>query len=219
MTIWDTLTGRKSSTTTQSPPASEPHDNFSAAPFDPSTAIQSPSDFILDPTQLHPAAGINQDTLDYLHLEESALSDLPGGQSALPSRGWSDDLCYGTGTSYLIGLTTGGAWGLAEGLQKNPPTMPPRLRLNGVLNAITRRGPFLGNSAGVVAMVYNGINSTIGYYRGKHDITNSVLAGAASGAIFKSTRGLKPMAISAGIVASVAGTWAVFRQVYFESDD
>ncbi|PVI04515.1 mitochondrial import inner membrane translocase subunit tim23 [Periconia macrospinosa] len=219
MTIWDTLTGRKSSTTTQPAPASEPHDNFSSAPFDPNTAIQSPSDFILDPTQLHPAAGINQDTLDYLHLEDSALSDLPGAQSALPSRGWSDDLCYGTGTSYLTGLTIGGAWGLAEGLQKNPPTMPPRLRLNGVLNAITRRGPFLGNSAGVVAMVYNGINSTIGYYRGKHDITNSVVAGAASGAIFKSTRGLKPMAISAGIVASVAGTWAVFRQVYFESDD
>jgi len=219
MTIWDTLTGRKSSTATQSAPASEPHDNFSPAPFDPNTAIQSPSDFILDPTQLHPAAGINQDTLDYLHLEDSALSDLPGAQSALPSRGWSDDLCYGTGTSYLTGLTIGGAWGLAEGLQKNPPTMPPRLRLNGVLNAITRRGPFLGNSAGVVAMVYNGINSTIGYYRGKHDITNSVVAGAASGAIFKSTRGLKPMAISAGIVASVAGTWAVFRQVYFESDD
>lgn len=219
MTIWDSLTGRKSSTTQQAAPASEPHDNFSAAPFDPNTAIQSPTDFILDPTQLHPAAGINLDTLDYLNLEESALSDLPGGQSAIPSRGWSDDLCYGTGTSYVAALGIGGAWGLAEGLQKNPATMPPRLRLNGVLNAITRRGPFLGNSAGVVAMVYNGINSTIGYYRGKHDVTNSVLAGAASGAIFKSTRGLRPMAISSGIVASVAGTWAVFRQVYFSSDD
>jgi import inner membrane translocase subunit TIM23 len=103
----------------------------------------------------------------------------------------------------------GGAWGLAEGLQKNPSSMPPRLRLNGVLNAVTRRGPFLGNSAGVVAMVYNGINSTIGYYRGKHDTTNSVLAGALSGAIFKSTRGVRPMAISSGIVASVAGSWAV----------
>lgn len=98
---------------------------------------------------------------------------------------------------------------MAEGLQKNPPTMSPRLRLNGVLNAVTRRGPFLGNSAGVVALVYNGTNSTIGYWRGKHDITNSVVAGAISGAIFKSTRGLRPMMISAGIVSSVAGTWAV----------
>lgn len=206
-TSWDTITGRKTATTQT--PAVEPHDNFSPTPFDPSSAIQQPSDFILDPTQLHPLAGLNQDTLDYLTLEDSVLSDLPGGQSALPSRGWSDDLCYGTGISYVSALAVGGAWGLAEGLQKNPSTMPPRLRLNGVLNAVTRRGPFLGNSAGVIAMVYNGINSTIGHYRGKHDTTNSVVAGALSGAIFKSTRGLRPMMISSGIVASVAGSWAV----------
>ncbi|KAF2243042.1 mitochondrial import inner membrane translocase subunit tim23 [Trematosphaeria pertusa] len=217
MTIWDTLTGRKSASS-QTTSAPEPHDNFTPAAFDPSSAIQNPSEFIYDPSQLHPLAGLNQDTLDYLSLEDSVLSDLPGSQSALPSRGWSDDLCYGTGISYLSALSIGGAWGLAEGLQKNPPTMAPRLRLNGVLNAVTRRGPFLGNSAGVVAMVYNGINSTIGYYRGKHDVTNSVVAGALSGAVFKSTRGLRPMMISSGIVASVAGTWAMFRKVYFESD-
>jgi mitochondrial import inner membrane translocase subunit TIM23 len=58
-------------------------------------------------------------------------------------------------------------------------------------------------------MVYNGINSTIGAMRGKHDMTNSVVAGALSGAIFKSTRGVRPMMISSGIVASVAGAWAV----------
>jgi import inner membrane translocase subunit TIM23 len=58
-------------------------------------------------------------------------------------------------------------------------------------------------------MVYNGVNSTIGYYRGKHDFTNSVLAGALSGMIFKSTRGVKPMMISGGVVASAAGAWAV----------
>ena len=42
--------------------------------------------------------------------------------------------------------------------------------------------------AGVVAMVYNGANSTLGYYRGKHDAANSVVAGALSGMLFKSTR-------------------------------
>jgi len=227
MTLWDTLTGRKpSSAPTQT---AEPHDNFtqSAAPaaptalpaFDPATAIQHPSEFIIDPSQLHPLAGLNQDTLDYLNLEDSALSDLPGARSALPSRGWSDDLCYGTGVSYVTALCVGGAWGLQEGLKKNPPTMPFRLRLNGVLNSITRRGPFLGNSAGVVAMVYNGINSTIGALRGKHDMTNSIVAGALSGALFKSTKGVRPMMISSGIVASVAGAWAITRKVVFESDE
>ncbi|CAO2652754.1 Nn.00g021650.m01.CDS01 [Neocucurbitaria sp. VM-36] len=221
MAIWDTLTGRKSSSTAQQTQSSDfvKEDNFQPTPFDPSTAIQNPSEFLYaDPSQLHPLAGLNQDTLDYLSLEDSVLSDLPGSQSALPSRGWSDDLCYGTGISYLTALTIGGTWGLAEGLQKNPPTMPPRLRLNGVLNAVTRRGPFLGNSAGVIAMVYNGMNSTIGYYRGKHDMTNSVVAGALSGALFKSTRGTRQMAISSGICASLAGGWAITRKVFFEPD-
>jgi import inner membrane translocase subunit TIM23 len=62
-------------------------------------------------------------------------------------------------------------------------------------------------------MVYNGVNSTIGYYRGKHDTANSIAAGAFSGAIFKSTRGVKPMVISSCIVASIAGAWAVSLQL------
>jgi import inner membrane translocase subunit TIM23 len=206
---WDTLTGRKpKEAATQTPQNADfvKEDTFQPTPFDPNTAIQNPSEFLYDPSQLHPLAGLDQGTLDYLTLEDTVPLD---SQSALPSRGWSDDLCYGTGVSYLSALTIGGAWGLAEGLQKNPASMAPRLRVNGVLNAITRRGPFLGNSAGVIAMVYNGMNSIIGHYRGKHEMSNSVVAGALSGALFKSTRGTRQMAISSGICASVAGGWAV----------
>lgn len=94
-------------------------------------------------------------------------------------------------------------------MNRLPASAPPKLRLNSVLNSITRRGPFLGNSAGVIAMVYNGINSTIGHYRGKHDSANSVAAGALSGMLFKSTRGVRPMMISGGLVAGAAGAWAV----------
>ncbi|EFX04734.1 mitochondrial import inner membrane translocase subunit [Grosmannia clavigera kw1407] len=161
-----------------------------------------------DPTQLHPLAGLNRETLEYITMEDSALSDLPGSQSALPSRGFTDDLCYGTGITYLAALSLGGAWGLQEGLRRSAG-QPPKLRLNSVLNAVTRRGPFLGNSAGVVAIVYNCTNSYIGYLRGRHDAANSVLAGALSGIVFKSTRGVRPMLISGGIVASVAAAWAM----------
>lgn len=216
MSIWDSLTGRKSSsksssgeTTTSTP---EPSTSFQPAPFNPSEGADV-SSFLggaafPDPSQLHPLAGLNQQTLDYISLEDSQLSDLPGSQSALPSRGWSDDLCYGTGVTYLSALTLGGAWGMQEGLRRSSG-QPPKLRLNSVLNAVTRRGPFLGNSAGVIALVYNGINSFIGHQRGKHDAANSIAAGALSGMIFKSTRGLRPMMISGGVVASVAGGWAV----------
>ncbi|KAL4992353.1 Tim17/Tim22/Tim23/Pmp24 family-domain-containing protein [Aspergillus falconensis] len=202
MSIWDSLSGRKQT---------KGADGFdaSAAP-DASSFLSEVA--IPDPSQLHPLAGLNQDTLDYITLEDSALDQLPGSQSVLPSRGWSDDLCYGTGTTYVTALAIGGAWGLAEGLKRTPVTAPPKIRLNSVLNSITRRGPFLGNSAGVVAMVYNGLNSFAGYARGKHDAANSITAGAISGMVFKSTRGLKPMLISGGIVASIAGTWSVAKK-------
>ncbi|CAK7265366.1 Mitochondrial import inner membrane translocase subunit tim23 [Sporothrix epigloea] len=176
------------------------------------------SSVFADPTQLHPLAGLNKETLEYISMEDSALSDLPGSQSALPSRGFTDDLCYGAGITYLTGLTIGGAWGLQEGLRRSAG-QPPKLRLNSVLNAVTRRGPFLGNSAGVVAITYNCINSFIGNLRGRHDAANSVIAGGLSGMLFKSTRGLRPMLISGGIVASVAAAWTVTRRAFFPTHE
>ena len=55
-----------------------------------------------DPTKLHPLAELG-DKLDYLILDDEKTNDLPGSGTAIPSRGWSDDLCYGTGTMYLSG--------------------------------------------------------------------------------------------------------------------
>ncbi|KAI1417845.1 Tim17-domain-containing protein [Hypoxylon sp. FL1857] len=223
MSIWDALTGRKSSSqqssssTPSSAPTPAPADTFTPAPFNPQDA-QGVDSFLkssafADPSLLHPLAGLDKDSLEYLSLEDSALSDLPGAQSAIPSRGFSDDLCYGTGITYLTALSIGGAWGLQEGLRRSAG-QPPKLRLNSVLNAVTRRGPFLGNSAGVVAIAYNCFNSGIGYVRGKHDSANSIAAGALSGMLFKSTRGLRPMLISGGIVASVAAAWAITKKVF-----
>lgn len=219
MGVWDVFTGKSKQSATsdnfdQSAAAASSSPSLQSSYSTPSvddvgSFISSPGAF--DPSALHPLAGLNQDTLDYLTLDDDVLTDLPGGKSLLPSRGWSDDLCYGTGVTYLAALSVGGAWGLAEGLSRLPSTAPPKLRLNSALNAITRRGPFLGNSAGVVALMYNGINSTLGYYRGQHDSFNSVAAGGLSGMAFKATRGVRPMMISGGIVASVAGAWAVSK--------
>ena len=148
------------------------------------------SDLLLgnyDPARLHPLAGLG-DSLDYLALDDDKKSELPGSESALPSRGWSDDLCYGTGTMYLsgmpfipfsiisprllsliltpyhlillslhitcrfrpAGLALGGAWGFREGARRPLAVSNSRLRINSILNSITRRGTFLGNSAGVL---------------------------------------------------------------------
>jgi import inner membrane translocase subunit TIM23 len=52
--------------------------------------------------RLHPLAKLG-DNLDFLALEEDKLTEIEGAASVLPSRGWTDDLCVGTGTTYLSG--------------------------------------------------------------------------------------------------------------------
>ncbi|PKS12668.1 hypothetical protein jhhlp_000876 [Lomentospora prolificans] len=218
--IWDTFTGRKSSQTpqSQSPAPAAPSHPASAA-FDPTEgqgvdAFLKPSAFA-DPSSLHPLAGLDKDTLEYLSLDDTALAE---GHTVVPSRGFFDDLCYGTGITYVTALGIGGAWGLQEGLRRSHG-QPPKLRLNSVLNAVTRRGPFLGNSCGVIAIGYNFINSYIGYLRGKDDAANTILAGALSGMAFRSTKGIRPMMISGAVVGSAAAGWAVVRQIFSPEEE
>lgn len=59
-----------------------------------------------DAAAYHPLANLNNGELDYLLLDDGKLNDMAGGQTVLPSRGWGDELCYGTGTTYLAGEPT-----------------------------------------------------------------------------------------------------------------
>lgn len=170
---------------------------------------------VLDPARLHPLAGLEKG-VEYLDLEEEQLSTLEGSQGLIPSRGWTDDLCYGTGAVYLIGLGLGGSYGFFEGLNNIPANSPGKLQLNTVLNHITRRGPFLGNNLGVLALTYNLINSSIDTFRGKHDTPGSVIAGALTGALFKSSKGIKPMAYASAFMAGAAGTWCAAKKTILE---
>lgn len=186
-----------------------------------------------DVARLHPMAGLGKDEVEYLDIVDAQPSTLEGGRTALPSRGWSDDLCYGTGTTYLSGrfdffshrvscpeltfvpsgLGVGGLLGAREGLFRPLGVQSPtfRLRLNAVLNQITRRGSFMGNSAGVLALIYNIFDASIDGMRGKHDIWGSIGAGGLSGALFKCTAGVRPMMISSSIMMGLAATWSTAK--------
>lgn len=74
--------------------------------FNPNDTVSSFLNTAYDPARLHPLAGLGgTGGLDYISLEDDAGS-LPGahrGGGILPSRGWSDDLTYGTGLTYITG--------------------------------------------------------------------------------------------------------------------
>jgi import inner membrane translocase subunit TIM23 len=86
-------------TPTGAPAASGP----SSSPYAP-TASSILAGTSLDAAALHPLAGVvDNKELDYLLLEDDKLSSVAGGKTVLPSRGWGDELCYGTGSTYLAG--------------------------------------------------------------------------------------------------------------------
>lgn len=230
--FWNALTGKSAAAAQHtSPSPSSSFSNTTDTPF-PSSASTPPTaptaeelgSFLTtptyDPSMLHPLADLTSDTLSYITLDDTASLLGPGSNTgALPSRSFTDDLCYSTGTTYLLGLSTGGLWGFTEGLRKTPPTAPPKIKLNSVLNHITRRGPFLGNNAGVLALAYTCLNAGIGKIRGQTDAANGVLAGAAAGALWKSTRGVRAMAVAGALTGVVAGGWQVVGRALREGED
>lgn len=175
--------------------------------------ITNPLSF--DTKRLHPLAGL-ENGIEYMDLEEEQLSTMEGSQGLIPSRGWTDDLCYGTGAVYLLGLGWGGLAGFIQGIGNIPPNSSGKLQLNTILNSVTKRGPHLGNSAGILAMSYNIVNSIIDSYRGKHDYMGSITAGALTGAIFKSSKGLKSMGYASGLMAGTCSIWCLIKSKLLE---
>ena len=81
-----------------------------------------------------------------------------------------------------------------------------------------------------IALLYNGVNSSIDAMRGKHDTMGSMAAGAVTGAIFKSTgsplsfsadicshfhiflAGIKPAIAAATVISCMAGIWSYVKK-------
>ncbi|PVU87802.1 hypothetical protein BB561_006174 [Smittium simulii] len=163
-------------------------------------AQEGVNDFLssLDINQISSKVSPLASGIEYLNLEEN----LQSSSAALPSRGWSDDLCYGAGTAYLGGLAFGGAWGFIEG--SRTPAKNIKIRINSLLNSMTRRGPFVGNSSGVLALYYNSLYSIIAATRdGKRDAYTSMSSAAITGALFKFPKGLKSSTKAAFACAAV----------------
>jgi import inner membrane translocase subunit TIM23 len=143
--------------------------------------------------------------VDYLYMDE---------RKSRGEHGWGEKACYNTGLTYAAGLFVGGAWGLAEGLRA-PVGNATKLRLNAILNGCTRRGPLLGNSAGVLALMFTSVDHALSKVRGEDDMLNHTVAAGTAGMMFKSTAGLKVAArtgaVFAGLGAVASGAYSLYN--------
>ena len=118
-------------------------------------------------------------------------------EAAVKHRGWSENLTFITGAAYLTGALAGGAYGSYLALSTSLPTVADssKLRLNRVLNMGGARGRNLGNTLGVLGLLYSGIQSLSGYARAEHDSLNSVVAATGTGALYKAAAGPRAAAV------------------------
>eukprot|EP00123_Amoebidium_parasiticum_P022763 comp9445_c0_seq1/m.4500 comp9445_c0_seq1/g.4500 ORF comp9445_c0_seq1/g.4500 comp9445_c0_seq1/m.4500 type:complete len:207 (-) comp9445_c0_seq1:584-1204(-) len=145
-------------------------------------------------------AGGSGDT-DYLFPEDSHKK-----------RSMFEKLGVRTGVSYLVGSSVGGVWGLAEGL-RNPDATTRRLKINSVLNAVTRRGPFVGNFSAVLALMYTFMDEAIITARGgDDDVINTVASGVLTGILFKATAGPRAMALAGAVGGAFVGLGVLAKQ-------
>lgn len=111
-------------------------------------------------------------------------------------KGVGEQLVYYTGSAYLSGAFIGGGVGLTQGLRESAGKAS-KLRLNAVLNAVGKRGVAASNSLAVLALMFSLSEAAVYHYTSDDTAVNYAAAGAATGAIFKCTRGVR-----------VAGVWA-----------
>ena len=71
----------------------------------------------------------------------------------------------------------------------------------------------LGNSLGIVALMYNGIHGAVIKARGdREDLMSAVAAATASGAIFKSTAGIKKCLMGGGVFGSAMLAFQLYQK-------
>ncbi|KAF8397008.1 hypothetical protein HHK36_018646 [Tetracentron sinense] len=154
-----------------------------------------------------------------LHIPIQNLYNLPTSpeylfheEATVQRRSWGENLQYFTGCGYLTGAILGASKGSLEGLKASEPGDTLKLRINRVLNSGGQSGRKLGNSLGVVGLIFAGLESGIIHMRGTDDLMNSVLAGLGTGALYKAASGPRSAAVAGAIGGLAAGVAVAGKQ-------
>ncbi|CAI9280973.1 unnamed protein product [Lactuca saligna] len=133
-------------------------------------------------------------------------------ESIAQRRSWSENLTYYTGIGYLGGAVLGAGKGLVEGVKASEAGDTMKLRVNRILNASGHSGRQIGNRAGVIGLLYAGLESGMVHIRDTDDIINSVVAGLGTGALYKAAAGPRSAAVAGAIGGITVGLAVTGKQ-------
>eukprot|EP00301_Raphidiophrys_heterophryoidea_P024907 c8224_g1_i1.p1 GENE.c8224_g1_i1~~c8224_g1_i1.p1 ORF type:complete len:180 (+),score=30.68 c8224_g1_i1:85-624(+) len=134
-----------------------------------------------------------------------------GMQRSMLDRLWSN-----TGITFATGAGLGGTYGFVEGLRQSGRTTF-KLRMNAVINSTTSRARKVGNTVGVLAIMYTLIQESGTTLLPDPDMQNIVTigAGTATGILFNCTTGIRHTALGAVLGTSLMGL-AVLGKRFWE---
>ncbi|KAK1414233.1 hypothetical protein QVD17_29975 [Tagetes erecta] len=134
-------------------------------------------------------------------------------ESIAQRRSWGENLTYYTGIGYLGGAVIGAGKGLNEGVKafENADTM--KIKVNRLLNSTGKFGGKYGNHAGIIGLMYAGMESAMVAIRDTDDVINSVVAGLGTGAVYKAAAGPRSAAVAGAIGGIAVGLAVTGKQV------
>lgn len=80
-----------------------------------------------------------------------------------------------------------------------------------------KQGAATANTLGAVTVMYSGFGVLLQYARGEDDEINTMLAGTATGLLYKSTAGLKRCAIGGAVGFSAAALYCLYTLTLSQS--
>jgi len=114
-----------------------------------------------------------------------------------PVRIWGD-----LGGAFAMGSIGGGLWHFGKGWRSSPKGF----KKIGAYSAMRKRAPVLGGNFAIWGGIFSTFDCIFAYGRGKEDISNAIIAGAATGAVLSARAGIKASSRS----AMVGGVLLVF---------
>ena len=115
------------------------------------------------------------------------------------------------GTAVITGSMLGGAYGFYDGIRQTAQSgMSGKLRRTQIVNYTLKSGGTVSNSLGAIAVIYSSIYVLGSFIREEDDELKSVATGALTGALYKSSAGLKKCGMGGAFGMGLAALWAFF---------
>lgn len=74
-----------------------------------------------------------------------------------------------------------------------------------------KQGSATANTLGAITVMYSAFGVLLQFARGEDDEVNTMLAGTATGLLYKSTAGLKRCGIGGAVGFSLSGLWVMYQ--------